>query len=214
MICVICFAFLWEISILHIPVNGHSLLIYLLSDSKWSTIPEFQHSLDAALLNACVLFKQSIFQPNLTIYGIPWQVKVWMPYKKEPWKQNAHKLHSRLHKPGMYYTRVLVAKVKYPVCPTTSLSGTPLLNCTVPCCRLVHGLPWCDGLLLSKSVLELSSAAFPRSGICKLIVLTLYTRSRISKVLISVKPYSSIARQVLWTCSMQGEKEQMRPPAK
>lgn len=46
-------------------------IIYLLSDSKWSTIPEFQHSLDAALLNACVLFKQSIFQPNLTIYGIP-----------------------------------------------------------------------------------------------------------------------------------------------
>lgn len=195
-------------------MNGHSLLIYLLSDSKWSTIPEFQHSLDAALLNACVLFKQSISQPNLTIYGIPWQVKLWMPYRKEPWKQNAHKLHSRLHRVGMCYTKLLVAKVRYPVCPTTSLSGTPLLNCTVPCCRLAQGLLCCDGLLLSKPLLELSSAAFPRSGICKLIVLTLYTRSRISKVLISVKPYSSIARQVLWTCSMQGEKEQMRPPAK
>jgi len=88
-----CFALLSvEIFILYVPLNGngHLLLIYLLSDGKWSTIPEFQHSLDAALVNACVLFKQSIFQPNLTIYGIPWQIKIWMPYKKEPWKRNTH----------------------------------------------------------------------------------------------------------------------------
>lgn len=89
--CTVCFAFLsGGIFILHIPVNGHSLLLHLLSDSKWSTTPEFQHSLDAALVNACLLFKQGRFQQNVTIYGIPWQVKIWMPYKKEPWKQNTY----------------------------------------------------------------------------------------------------------------------------
>lgn len=53
----------------------------------------------------------------------------------------------------------------------------------------------------------------PRSGAGRLTVRTLYTWGSTSRVLSSEKPPATSAWHVRCTCSMQGEKEQKRPPA-
>lgn len=60
---------------------------------------------------------------------------------------------------------------------------------------------------------EARLGAEPKSGSGRETVRTSWTRSSTSTVLISWNARSARAWQVRWTCSMQGEKEQSRPPA-
>lgn len=75
--------------------------------------------------------------------------------------------------------------------------------------RVTAGWFWTTSLVPGSPGEEASG---PKSGNGRETVRTSWTLSRTSKVLISWKPWSARTSQVLWTCSMHGEKEQRRPP--
>ena len=110
-----------------------------------------------------------------------------------------------------------VAKVRKPVCPGIVVRGTPVTNLASLISSDLES--WSSTSVLisafsESSFLFLEAARRSRflSNTGRLIFLTWNSLLRHSTVETSVKPQDFSSTQVFWTCSMQGEKEQMRPP--
>ena len=133
-----------------------------------------------------------------------------------------------------------MANVKYPVCPAICVGACPVFTsraCVSTLSPASVALNPASGLCTFAAVLRspVSRRTSPTGGVCRdplrssvvlppgggpprsasgsVAVRTSNGRIRHSRVCSSAKCNSSRRRHVRWTCSMHGEKEQIRPPA-